>query len=369
MLIIISSLVGGGAEKVLIEYLKRFDRTKFTVDLCLVVKQGVYLSEVPQDVKILSLYESASLYPFRVEHLLSREMHIDYFQRVRARRVVSQQYDVVLSFIEGLSLKFHQHLLDRAPKHISWVHIDLFVDHYTKMFFSKFADEQAIYQKMDTIVSVGVDTQKQFMKRFDTSARQMVILNPIDRQDINEQADLSKVKKSRFTISAVGRLAPQKAFDRLVRVSHRLVSEGYDFEVWIVGTGELESQLTTQIAELKLQDCVKLLGFQKPPYSFVKASDLFVSTSLAEGFSLVLCEALSLGVPVVSTRTAGPTEILDNSKYGVLCDHDDESIYQAIKSMMDSPEQLAHYRKMAQERGAMFDIDATMQQFEQLLSE
>ena len=50
---------------------------------------------------------------------------------------------------------------------------------------------------------------------------------------------------------------------------------------------------------------------------------------------MVLCEAFCLGLPIVSTKTTGPVELIDNDKYGLLTEHDDESIYQAVKKMID----------------------------------
>lgn len=369
VLIIMSALSGGGAEKVVIDYLKRFDRSKFKIDLCLVVKQGVYLSEVPSDVNLLSLYENNSFFPYRFEHIVSRLLRINLFQRLRTRRVVKDKYDVVLSFMEGIPVKFHQYLFDRAPKHISWVHIELVRNHYTKGCFYNFVDERNIYSRMDTIVSVAKETENQVKELFGVDTEYKVLLNPIDRDDIILHSSSKNVTKSKFTICSVGRMTEPKRFDRLIRASARLKSKGYDFELWLVGQGDLEDSLKEMSRDLGLDNIVKFLGFQSPSYPFIKQADLFVSTSEVEGFSLVICEALCLGVPVISTRTAGPTEILANSKYGLLCDHDDESIYKAIKSMMDSPEQLAHYRKMAEERGAIFDITSTMKQFEDLLSE
>lgn len=364
-----SALGGGGAEKVLIDYLKRFDRSKFQIDLCLVIKQGIYLSEVPNDIELYYLYKKLSIYPYRLEHIVSRFLKFDFFQRYRIRKVVRKDYDVLLSFMEGIPVKFHQYLFDRGKKHFSWVHIDLFVNHYTKDCFNSYNAELGIYNRMDKIVSVAKDTKDQFLKRFPVEVDQCVIMNPIDQELINKLAEIYVVEKSKFTISTVGRLVSQKSYDRLIRVAKLLKNDGYDFEIWIIGAGLLETEYLTMVNDLELQDVVKFLGFQSPPYAFVKASDLFISTSSSEGFSLVLCEALCLGVPVISTKTSGPTEILDNSTYGLLCDHDDNSIYMAIKSMIDSPENLFYYKTMAKERRKMFNIAETINQFENLLSE
>ena len=60
--------------------------------------------------------------------------------------------------------------------------------------------------------------------------------------------------------------------------------------------------------ELNVENEVHFLGFQANPYPYLKESDIFISTSISEGFSLVICEALVLGIPIVATNTAGALE-------------------------------------------------------------
>ena len=91
-------------------------------------------------------------------------------------------------------------------------------------------------------------------------------------------------------------------------------------------------------------------------------ADLFVLPSLTEGYPLVLCEALCLGLPVVATNVAGSSEIIDNDKYGLLTEHDDESIYRAVKKMIDDDSLREYYHKKSLERAEIFDVDSVMNQ-------
>ena len=95
---------------------------------------------------------------------------------------------------------------------------------------------------------------------------------------------------------------------------------------------------------------------------------MMLLSSAFEGFGLVVCEAMCLGVPVVSTKTAGPTEIIDDNKYGLLCDHDDEAIYQAVKQMMENYELRTKYREMGMKRARVFDVSRTVEEFEKLIN-
>ena len=73
------------------------------------------------------------------------------------------------------------------------------------------------------------------------------------------------------------------------------------------------------ILELNVQDSVILKGFVDNPYKYMRSANVFVLSSIYEGFSVVIAEALSVGIPVVSTDCpSGPSEILEDGKYGLL---------------------------------------------------
>ena len=105
---------------------------------------------------------------------------------------------------------------------------------------------------------------------------------------------------------------------------------GYRLRFQIVGAGALEEPLKRLRDELGLQDSVRFLGFRKPPYPFMKASDVFVSTSKSEAASLVICEAMTLGVPIVATRTSASEEFLADDRYGIVTGHSDVEIFEGL---------------------------------------
>lgn len=89
-------------------------------------------------------------------------------------------------------------------------------------------------------------------------------------------------------------------------MAKRLVTEGFDFELWILGDGEQRTNLNRYIKDNRLGCYVKLWGFKSNPYKYLKVCDYFISSSRSEGFSLVIAEAMILGLPVLSTYCSGP---------------------------------------------------------------
>lgn len=117
---------------------------------------------------------------------------------------------------------------------------------------------------------------------------------------------------------SVGSLKEQKNFDVLINAFSEVILE-MDARLVIAGDGCLRDSLQDLIYDLNLGSHVSLVGHVDDIYNLYKSSDLFVLSSAWEGFGNVLVEALSYGLPVVSTNCDyGPAEILDFGRYGRL---------------------------------------------------
>ena len=110
------------------------------------------------------------------------------------------------------------------------------------------------------------------------------------------------------------------------------------------------------------------MGYQTNPYKYLGKCDLFVCTSISEGFSTAATEALILGVPVVTTPVAGMHEMLGNdNEYGIISEHQEQSLYESIKRLLDEPEVLEDYKNKALLRGKAFSAEATVKAVENML--
>ena len=163
LLFIYGPLGGGGAERVLIDFLSNLDIEKYEVDLCLLINGGILLPEVPKYVNIIPLFPSYTNY-YKLAFRMSKWGITNVlFQRILAKKLV-KKYDVEISFLEGMPLKLHALMKTKAKK-ITWVHCDLFNFHYTNNLFST-GEEVAAYNKIDKIVCVSNDAESAFEKRF-----------------------------------------------------------------------------------------------------------------------------------------------------------------------------------------------------------
>ena len=139
-------------------------------------------------------------------------------------------------------------------------------------------------------------------------------------------------------------MTEQKSCDRLINAFARLSQDGIDCALWLVGDGGDKDKLQSLAKEKGLTNVV-FLGKQLNPYKYMKNADLYVCSSLYEGYNLTVAEALILGVPTLSTNCTGPCEILDNGKYGVIVDNSEDGLFSGIKDLLTNADKLIYYRQ------------------------
>lgn len=362
ILFIYGPLGGGGAERVLIDFLRNIDYERFDVDLAVICRGGVLMDEVPPQVKVIELWNGYSV-GYKVALRLSLWLRCNHlFKRKMNGPLLPDIYDLEVSFLEGIPLKLHACRHSKARK-ATWVHADLYTHRYEASAFFP-GEEIAAYNKMDTVVNVSKDCEQAFCRRFpDCKSDLNVIYNPIDRAKIVAMAAGSETHKTGdgfLTVITVGRLTAQKRPDRLLKVARLAKDAHLPVKFKWVGAGELMGEMLSMRDELGLTDTVEFTGFTKNPYQHIAAADIMMVTSDFEGFCLVICEAMCLGVPVISTRTAGPTEIIGNNEFGVLTELDEHSLFDALKKWVKSPEARKAVAAKAQSRPDEYEVQTAL---------
>ena len=282
---------------------------------------------------------------------------------------VKEKYDIEIAFMHGWSTKFISGSNNKKSKKIAWVHVDLVTWNRVDGVFKNLEHHKKAYSKFDEVLCVSQTVKEGVEKKYNVKNAR-VLYNPINREKIlklsNEKIDDIKLS-SKFRLISVGRLSEQKGYDRLLRVFKKLKSDGLDIELILVVNGDKYNELNEYIVENKLEKDVTLLGFKENPYKYVRASDLFVCSSISEGFSLVIGEAMAIGIPVVSVDCPGPNEVLDFGKYGELVNNNEGDLYNGIKEMINNKVLYEKYKNKANERGKMFSINKFINEVENIL--
>ena len=174
-----------------------------------------------------------------------------------------------------------------------------------------------LYNKADRIIAVSNGVAIDLINKHKLK-KELVnyIYNPIDIKKVNELSlellsNNNLFSNDFFTLINVGRLTNAKGQWHLIRAISHVKKEIKNIKLIILGQGELENYLKDLVKKLDLNDNVSFLGFQNNPFKYIKKSDLFVFSSLYEGFANVLIEAMACGTPIISTDCrSGPREIL-----------------------------------------------------------
>lgn len=368
ILFIDGPLGGGGAERVLIDILRNIDYNRFDVDLAVICRGGALMDEVPEQVRVIELWQGYNLH-YKLAYRASKWFRCNYlFSRVLNGKKLRRDYDIEISFLEGMPLKLGALRTTNARK-ATWVHADLFTHQYEANQFYP-GEELRCYNKMDVVVNVSKDCENAFCKRFpDCTAEKRVIYNPIDRSKIERLAIEFLVSKddNKLTVITVGRLSLPKRPERLLQVAALSHREGLPVRFKWVGDGELRAKMEAKRDEMGLHNTVDFVGFAKNPYPYIKAADIMLVTSDFEGFCLVICEAMCSGVPVISTRTAGPSEIIGDNEYGVLTELSPEAMFDVLKQWIDNPEIRYSFARKAMSRPDDFSVDRTIHQLYDLI--
>jgi glycosyltransferase involved in cell wall biosynthesis len=156
--------------------------------------------------------------------------------------------------------------------------------------------------------------------------------------------------KSGFTLLHVGRLAPVKDQDTLLKGFALAKSTVPDLHLWIVGGGPLQAKLVALSREIGVRDSVTFFGEQADVSPFLTAADLFVLSSLSEGVPVSLLEALASGLPAVVTEVGGMAEIARLSNATLTVPPSNPSaLASAMEKMATSRDRLPQLRKNARE--------------------
>lgn len=135
----------------------------------------------------------------------------------------------------------------------------------------------------------------------------------------------------------VGRLEEQKNFKGLITVFERVHHIYPEWQLHIYGRGTLHDKLEQQINELKLSDCAKLMGVSHTIGDVFRNAGIFILSSLYEGFSMVIVEAMMNGIPVISYNCPnGPADLIENELNGLLVENqNEEALYKSTCRMIE----------------------------------
>ncbi len=166
------------------------------------------------------------------------------------------------------------------------------------------------------------------------------------KPNIDVRGELGIPKNSRILIT-VGRIAKEKNFEFVIRVFEYLYKQYKDIFLVLVGDGPQRKELEHYVESHNIDDRVRFTGYIKREHliDYYKSSYLFVFASHTETQGLVLCEAMSAGIPVVAIGDMGVLDVVEDGNGGLLIYNEDvEKFAAAVKRLLNDE---AYYREMS----------------------
>ncbi|PIF43445.1 glycosyltransferase involved in cell wall biosynthesis [Chryseobacterium sp. 52] len=376
ILIRIGSLRHGGAEKVLINFLKNLPEDKYEIDLLINLYTGMYIKEVPSWVNLHYLLKGEMIttnrpheIPVKAFRVLYQKMFLWFPPLLYKFVLKNKKYDVEIGAIHGM----YRELLSspqKDSKKIIWIQNDIFnLKEYTP---------EVIRQlfKFDRILVISNKLKEEMQKvaQNDREKQAVVkIFNPIDKEDTLKKAN-TVIDDYPFpddipTFITIGTVYPQKGYDRLLDVHKKLIDEGLKHQIIIIGDGFEFEKTQTKLNDLGLQETVKMLGFRSNPYPYLKKADFYVMSSRHEGFPTIIAEALILNKPVVSTDVSGIKDLLQQGKLGIITPNSEDGIYEGMKKFLTDQETAGHYEKEIASADLPFVLEKSVAQLQEIIDE
>ncbi|MBO4293506.1 MAG: glycosyltransferase [Clostridia bacterium] len=351
ILFFIPTLGGGGAEKVLINLVNNLDFKKYDVTVQTLFDYGInkqYLSEKIKYRYFLKKVFRANIYILKL-----------FSPKFLFKKVIKEEYDIIVSYLEGPTTRIVSGCNNKNTRLFNWVHTELKDIREFKKTYRSLKEMKKCYSKFEKTIFVSNEAEEAFKKIVNVNSQ--VIRNIIDVNDIcnkaNESVNETIMQDKKIKIITLGRLIKVKGYDRLLRIHKKLIEEGINHSLYILGEGNERIKLEQYIKKNNLENSVILLGFQSNPYKYLKEADIYVCSSYKEGYNTAVIEAIILGKPVVTTDCSGMKSILEDGKYGIITNNDEHELYKFLKKMILDVEYREKFKKLSEERKKHFNIN------------
>lgn len=372
---VISKILCGGTEKALFDLVTLMDKERF--DISVFVQQGGGVWEQKFiDAGIRLVFDHSCQKP---SHGNPRIKAQNWIKRRKIASALERDGEglIDLCFPDGVDIVVSYGVewrvltgFAKGAKTVKYIHMDVATnDDYQHVI----RRQMPVMDRFDRIICVSSLAADSFKKFTGISENVRGLFPPLDSNHVHDLAETQvELPQDVPLICAVGRLAPEKGFDRLIRIHKNLLDKGYKHRLVIVGEGQERERIESIIHETQTNDTVLLAGYQSNPYPYMKNSSLLVSSSYTEGLSLVAIEALVLGIPVIS---AVPSigEIIGDELCGLITENDDASLEAGIEKVLSDEAFYQQLREGAQRRSTFFDgkrmVSDVEKLFEDLLKE
>jgi len=386
-----------GTEKSFLSFLSALDFNRYEVDLLLAKKEGLFLELIPNEVNILELPEYGDLFTmsgknaastlwnlFVKKNLLVGFEILPYFMKIifskkkrtsAAERLwvhmmkklpdfseatgIKKDYDVAVAYW-GDRTMFYMADKIKADKKITWLHFDYNNPPRDDELYTKY------FLKCDNIITVSDSVDKALREKLPVIADRCTMIeninNPSHIWNLALQGETfpDHIYRGKRVLT-VGRICEQKGTEIIIPVIKKLLENNFEFRWYLIGSGDEEyvSKLKVEALDAGIADVLVFLGTTINPYSYIRDCDVYVQPSRYEGKPITVEEAKILYKPIIAANYLSAKEQLKNGELGMVCEFGEESIYKAVRRMLEDDDIRQRFsdRLVAEDTGNQSEIE------------
>ena len=345
------SMEMGGVEKVMLSLMNNLDREKFEMTVCLNLNQGELRDEFPSHVRKVYLTDGKEDFSknkiIQKIQLFQRRQKLEKLRKnpeIVDREYLKENYDIEIA----MTYNDFEPVLNSSNKNskkVGWFHSEIQVpklqplvpkilEHFPQFHYMIYCSEKIKNLMHEHYPNLNYP-------------KESVIINAIPIEEIKQKANadfLLPNAESKIFVS-VGRLHTRKGYHKLMDAHKKLLNEGFQHTVIIIGDGEELPNLLEQQKNLGVQKSFVFAGNQMNPYPFIKNADFFIMPSESEAWPLVIAEALILQKPIIATKVGDVESMIEDRKTGYLIDYDTNEIYVAMKEFLTNEKLVSDLRE------------------------
>jgi glycosyltransferase involved in cell wall biosynthesis len=345
--LVVSSLGPGGSERVFWLLSQGINKAEYEVSLVMLDSSKKFLSRDIPNVNIIDLNTSRASRSFiKLYRLINREKPYAVFS-------TSTHINLLVALVA---------VFVSIPKVIARES-----NIYTEM--SEFATKRArifgysvnlLYRRFNFIICQSEEMKESFLNRFEIKQKKLVVIpNPV-LSTKNYNAVLTNTGMEKLLM--VARLSPEKSHSRLLKIFSMLPEK---YHLTIAGDGICKDDIIAQVKKLNIEQRVSMIGLIANVDETVSKHDLFLLTSVTEGFPNAALEALAMGIPVISFKVGGIASMIRPGFNGYIVEQDDikgfkQSIIKASSISWD-------HEKIREDALARFSLQTVANQYTNLI--
>lgn len=249
--------------------------------------------------------------------------------------MLDDKYDIAVNFhMHSPFLVWYLSERVHADRKITWIHNDFSTTGYDVLKLKNYLD---CCQEFYGVSKRLVTEFGELIPEYKEKVHVMYNIVPVDtilNKAKDKAPEFESIPKDSIKLLSVGRLEAQKGYGITVKVCKQLKQAGYKIKWLVLGEGTERATLEKEVKDNGLEQELKFIGIRMNPYPYFKNCDIYVQTSLHEGYVTTVTEASIFGCPIVCTDVSGAREQIENGVNGYVTSFEPSEITEKIQSII-----------------------------------